>query len=228
MARRKKDQVSAPEQTIQEMDDDQLFQLFDGHKDKYKLALAAKKKADAGLKNTAKIAKADLGKAFGKTINVVELIKRAIELETEEGRESIDEEISAIMRIARWAGAPIGTQFELEMPAEADRFYEEGRRAGLRGATAKPPSQLAPGSDQYNDWMRGHGDGQAAIVKGFKAPQKAEDGEPPQGISREEWKRRTREETAAEDAHIKKTAADIAAKRGGDAVDSLTAPAAAH
>jgi hypothetical protein len=208
MGRRKKTDTepTEPKRTIEDLDDEQQQALLLQHKEAYERGLKAKKAADAALKNLCKIAKAELGK------DGVRMIKIAIRLDSEEGEAEVDAEVANTLKVARWMGASVGTQFELTLPS-TNHFFDEGKRAGMKGETAKPPSQLAPGSDHYNDWLAGHAAGQAALAKGFKAP--------PEGVSRKEWKEGMAAELEEETTHIRKTSAKIAEERAGAAVDAL-------
>lgn len=172
MARRKKtDTPSEPKRTIEELDDDQQQVLFEQHRTAYASSLDAKKKADAAFKNACKLAKSELGK------DGVRMIKIAIEIEEDGGEEKINEQITNTLKVARWLGASVGTQFSLGLE-ETNHFFDDGKRAGMKGETAKPPSQLTPGSEHYNSWLEGHAAGQAVLAKGFKAPAN-DDGDDP-------------------------------------------------
>ena len=160
--------VEAPEK--EELTEEQKQALFFQHRRSYDAALATKKKADAEFKNVCKLAKSELGK------NAVRDIKVAIALDDENGDEALRDEISAKLRVARWVGSSVGTQFEMfgndDTPA-AERAYAEGKRVGMKGEPAKPPHH--PSTEQYREWMRGHGDGNAVLAQGFKRKATAAD-----------------------------------------------------
>jgi hypothetical protein len=139
--------------------------LFASHLDKYKRALETKKAADARFKNTCKIARAECGD------DAVARIKTAIDMETPEGEARVKAEIVATLEVARWMGAPIGTQFTLFAAGEdlspADRAYAEGEVASRQGQPAKPP--YAPETPEYRQYMTGFHDQTAkAVSAGIK------------------------------------------------------------
>lgn len=213
MGRRKKDTTpTEPKRTIEDLDDDQRQVLFFQHKRTYESALAAKKTATANFLNATKLARADLGKG------AIKDIKTAIQLEEDGGEEVLRAEIENQLRVARWMGAPLGSQADLFGDADrtplADRAFAEGKRDGLAGKACK--TDHAPSTEAYRFYMSGYQEGQtAAIAKGggFKAP--------PEGVSRKEWKEGMAAELADETTHIRKTSAKIAEERASGAVDSL-------
>lgn len=142
--------------------DDEMRALLFIHKREYEDALAAKKEADAHFKNICKAAKAECGK------NAVADIKGLIALESPEGEAALREEIERQLRIARWAGAPMGTQFQFfEAPSPAvDQAYENGKVAGFKGETMHPPH--APSVPQYQRWIDGWHEAQAVLGSGFR------------------------------------------------------------
>lgn len=168
MARKPKtpDEGEAPKQTAEQLNDDQLQVLFFQHKNMIGQRLAAKKKADAEFKNACKIAKAELGK------NAVEDIKLAAELDTEEGEAILKDRIERQLRVARWMGASVGTQFAMfdeDRTPAADRAEAEGKRDGLEGKPRK--CDYAPSTEQYRKYMAGYDKGQEQLgLKSFKAP----------------------------------------------------------
>ncbi len=192
MPRRKKDSDAvSTKQTVQQLNDEQQQALFFDHKKAYEKALAVKKEADAKLKNACKLAKSELGD------QAVAMIKATIEFETDEGEAAVRAKLEATLRAARWMGAAIGSQFEMfegpDRTPAADRAFEEGKRAGMKGEPARPP--YAPELEQYRRWMEGHGVGNEALArKGFKAT------------------------AAAGDEHIERVSKEMS---GSDAVDSL-------
>jgi len=156
-------------------EDEQRALLFQ-HKGAYEKALADKKAADARLKNVCKIAKAELGKG------AVADIKDAIALEQPEGEAAHRAEIERQLRIARWMGASVRTQFSFseDMTPSVDRAYEEGKRAGLKGDPASPPHD--PSVPQYGKWMEGWHAGQGVLASDFRKkidmPSEAEEAAP--------------------------------------------------
>jgi ribosome modulation factor len=147
-----------------ELTPDQQRALFLQHKDHYAVALAAKKKADADLKNVCKVAKAE-----GFT---AEQIKAAIAFETPEGEAKETAKLKQILQAAAWVGAPIGTQLamfdEPDRTPSVDRAFDEGKQAGLQGLVRKPP--YSPEVPQHDAWMNGWYEGQKAITPGNQQP----------------------------------------------------------
>lgn len=130
------------------------------HVKEYERELAAKKKADADLKNTAKRIKAEGGS--------VAKVKGSIELQTPEGEAAFRARMADMAEVALWNG--VGIQVDMfadeRQPAE-DRAFEEGRRAGMKGEARKPPYD--PSVPQYAKWMDGYTDGNAVLAsEGFK------------------------------------------------------------
>jgi len=128
------------------------------HVPAYAKALEVKKKADADLKNVAKLIKAE-----GGSVNAVKL---ALALRTPEGEAAFRARLAEEHEIAIWNG--VGVQVDLfadaRQPAD-DKAYDAGKRAGMAGETARPPHD--PSTSQYKRWMDGHADGQAVLAKGF-------------------------------------------------------------
>lgn len=168
--------------------------LFFQHKAKYERLLSVKKKADADLRNTCKVAKSELGE------HAVDLIKLAIKLgDEDEGAAEFQRRLDAEAEVARWMGLPLGSQGSLfqpdRRPAE-EREFENGKRVGLAGGDAKLPDRLAASSKEGQAYMKGHAAGQdinfakikelgSPLLRG-SAPETAnddgegdDDGEPP-------------------------------------------------
>lgn len=145
-----------------ELTEDEKRALLFQHKGLYEKALAEKKAADAKLKNVCKLAKSELGKG------AVDDIKDAIALDQPEGEAAHRAEIERKLRIARWMGASVGTQFSFaeDMTPATDRAYEDGKRAGLKGEAARPPHD--PSVPQYGKWMEGWHAGQGVLASDFR------------------------------------------------------------
>lgn len=156
MARKKGEAKAEPEKkTVEDLNDEQLQALFFQHKNLIGAALAVKKKSDADFKNACKKAKAELG------AGAVEDIKLAAELDTDEGAAKLRDRINRQLRVSRWMGADLGTQFDFGFEAAkpgtpTDRARAEGMDAAARGEPRKPPEKYAPGSPEYEFWMKGH------------------------------------------------------------------------
>lgn len=189
MARKKKSQEQQPAaqaKTAEQLSDTDLQALFFQHKTAIAQKLAAKKAADAAFKNACKLAKAELGK------NAVEDIKLATELESDEGEALLKDRIERQLRVARWMGAAVGSQFEMfdgeDRTPTAERARAAGKRAGLSGELRKPPHD--PSTEQYREWMAGYDEGQEALVRQtIKAPAETKDGGP---VPREQWAKQMR------------------------------------
>jgi hypothetical protein len=163
MARRKGESAkptSGEAKSAEKLNDEQLQALFFQHKQKYENSLALKKKADADFKNACKLIKAE-----GTSIDD---IQAAIEMDTEEGEARIKAGIQSKIRVARWMGASIGTQFEIfeDRTPAADRAYDEGKRAGMKAEARKPPYD--PSTEQSRKWFEGYDAGQAVNAAGIK------------------------------------------------------------
>lgn len=192
---RSKQPSETPAPTVERLNDDQVAALTFQHRDKYKIALAAKKKADADLKNACKIAKAELGDG------AIDDIKNLIALESDDGEKKLSDRVNAILRVARWQGVKIGTQFDM-FNSEKSQHYEDGKRSALSGEPRKPPTSLSPGSQAYNDWLLGHADGNTsrnAALAGKAA-------EPGDGVSRKDWHKQLQQQNKEADALIKGSA----------------------
>jgi len=120
--------------------DEQMQALFLSHLEGYEVALAAKQAADASFKNHCKLMKAE-----GTKLSEVKL---AIKLQSPEGDREMRERLERETRVARWMGAPIGTQFTLldedRTPID-DKVRDDGKRSGLRGEPCVAPPNL-PGN----------------------------------------------------------------------------------
>lgn len=170
MGRRKKqtdieesiaDQALEQQRLNSELTDDERRALTYHWKRDYTAALQAKKDADAALKNICKKAKAELGKG------AVADIKALIALETPEGETEIKTDIERQLRVARWAGAPVGTQFQFfdnSGPAE-DQAFENGKVAGFNAKDCAPPYD--PSVPQYKRWIEGWQAAQEVLASGF-------------------------------------------------------------
>lgn len=143
--------------------DDQRQALTRQYLQKREHLLAAEKKAKADRMNFDKVIKAELG---AKGLADIKLLQQ---LSTPEGEAELKAEIERQLRVARWAGMPIGTQLDLfgpdRRPVE-ERAFEEGKRSGLAGETLKPTYD--PGTEGYDAFVKGWHDGQSVLAAGFK------------------------------------------------------------
>lgn len=216
MAKKDKTKTSKPDVkpavSLEALSDEQMQALTYQNMNTYQNALAAKKKADADFKNVCKIIKAELGP------DGVANIKDLIALDTEEGEKRIRAEVERKMRVARWAGAAIGTQADMfdgvDRTPAIDKARAAGKREGLKGAPRKPPHD--PSTPQYAKWIEGYDEGQTATQQAFAAKM--------QGVNaaKEADKKPTlaetlREQNDAENKKIGEAAREIAARKIGTA-----------
>jgi hypothetical protein len=155
MARKKGETPEPVKSPKPDLSDEDRLNLLMQHKAAYEHRLAGKKKADADFKNACKLAKSELGE------HAVEEIKLAISLETDEGEAELRARMERQVRVARWMGASVGTQFDLGLGAagemsSTDRAFAEGKRAAAAGEKCTPPAHYAPGSPDYEFWINGH------------------------------------------------------------------------
>ena len=144
-----------------ELTDDQRAALFFQHSRQYDHALEAKKAADAALKHVCKLIKAE-----GSSLAEIKLAT----LEPGVFDARVRAEVERAQRLSRWLGLPIGTQLSLlegpDRTPATEKAYADGKRAGLAGGDASPP--FAAHLPQAQDWLRGYGEGQEVLMKGFK------------------------------------------------------------
>lgn len=139
--------------------------LFFMHRNDYVALLAAKKAADAALKNHAKLVKAELGEHGLAQIKLYEKSR------TPEGEAKIKAEMEAMRQAARWAGIPVNTQFDMfeDLAPLDERAFEEGEESGLRGESLRNP--YGQGSTAYEQFEEGWKKGQAKLGEGIKKKQ---------------------------------------------------------
>lgn len=132
-------------------------------KKKYQTDLGLKKAADAALKNTGKLIKAELG-ADG-----LDLIKDMILLETDDGEEKLRARAERAKRAAMYMAAPLGSQFDFfedRMPA-TDRAFAEGKRDAMSDKPLANPYD--PSVPQFGQYAEGWHAGQRALIEAQKA-----------------------------------------------------------
>ena len=116
--------------------------------------------ATANLRNAYKTAKSD---GFLKSD-----FDEAFEIQGAEGEKKKKAAIARSLTIAKWLGCDLGSQLDLfvqdaRVPA-ADRAYEEGQAASMKGESAKPPYD--PSTEQHRRYMAGYHDDQEQRIKG--------------------------------------------------------------
>jgi hypothetical protein len=148
---------------IKPLTDEQKQKLFFEHVASYQKALKKFKTAQADLKNVGKVIK-------GEGTNLAD-VKLAIALEDPDQEEALRERIQSQLKVAAWLGLPIGYQAGLfsalpEVSNSDQRHFEDGKRAGLKGESAKPPDHF--GQAAADHWLQGYHVGQAVILGKFK------------------------------------------------------------
>jgi len=139
------------------MTDDERRALTLHHLHLYSAADALVEKAKADRKAICDQAKADLGKW------AVADIKDMIIAKDEKVAKG---NIERALRIARWAGLPVGTQVSMfDVPVD-DRAKSDGMTAGMEGQPCDPPRHLPLG--QHQQWISGWHEGQAILAGAFK------------------------------------------------------------
>lgn len=139
-----------------QLTDDEKRALTLHHKKAYEAADALVEKAKADRTAIADLAKSDLGKG------ALADIKDMILADNPKKMKSV---LERAQRLARWAGLKVGTQPQLFEAAQVDHF-EEGKTAGMSGATCEPPKNLA--HDAAQKWIGGWHDGQTILMSAFK------------------------------------------------------------
>src|SRR5258708_282680 len=91
--------------TAAQLSDKQKQTLFFSTKRKIKPIIAAAEEAKTAMKKAYELAKSE-----GVAKKELEI---ALQLETEEGEETVRAAHERLVRIARWMGVPIGTQFDM-------------------------------------------------------------------------------------------------------------------
>lgn len=136
--------------------DDEKRALTLHHKAAYEAADALVEKAKADRTAIADLAKSDLGK--GALADIKDMILA-------DDPKKMKAVLERTQRLARWAGLAIGSQPALFEQAQIDHF-EEGKTAGMSGATCQPPSRLAMDASQL--WISGWHEGQTVLTSAFK------------------------------------------------------------
>lgn len=141
-------------------DDLEAKALFLQHLPKVKDLRAKVAKATADLRNSYKSAKAQGG--FEKVD-----FDYAIEVETAEAEAKARAKIARRLTIARYMGSDLGAQLDMFLEPDrtpaADRAYNEGQTASMKGESARP--DYAPETEQYRQWMAGYNDDQEKRIK---------------------------------------------------------------
>lgn len=155
------DSIAEDARKNSELTEDERHALHLRHCREYEVALEAKKKADAGIKNVGKRIKAE--------DDSIARVKKTIRARTPEGEAELRAEIEETAEVLRWSGVSVGESADLfpeDRTPGVDRAYAEGKRAGMNGDKGQPPHD--PSVPQYQSWMRGWQDGQGILSEAFK------------------------------------------------------------
>lgn len=136
--------------------------LFFINRNQYVRLLAAKKAADAALKNHGKQIKADLGDNGLAQIKLYEMAR------TPEGEAKIKAEMVAMREAMSWAGMPVNTQADLfaDLAPLDERAFKDGEESGLRSDTLENPYDA--NSQHGREFKRGWEAGQEKLGAGIK------------------------------------------------------------
>ena len=129
------------------------------HKRNYEAADALVEKAKADRTAISDLAKSDLGK--GAVADIKDMILA-------DNPKKMKSTVERFQRLARWAGLKVGSQPQLFEAVQVDHT-EEGKTAGMSGATCEPPKNLAHDAAQL--WIAGWHDGQTILASAFKKKQ---------------------------------------------------------
>ena len=136
--------------------DDEKRALTLHHKRAYEAADALVEKAKADRTAIADLAKSDLGK--GALADIKDMI-------IADSPKKMKAVLERAQKLARWAGLKVGSQPQLFEAAQVDH-HEEGKTAGMSGATCEPPKNLAQDAAQH--WIGGWHEGQTVLMSAFK------------------------------------------------------------
>lgn len=139
-----------------QLTDDEKRALTLHHKRAYEAADALVEKAKADRTAIADLAKSDLGK--GALADIKDMI-------VADNPKKMKALLERTQRLARWAGLKVGSQPQLFEAATVDH-NEEGKTAGMSGATCEPPKTLAQDAQQL--WISGWHEGQTVLMAAFK------------------------------------------------------------
>lgn len=153
-----------------QLTDDERRALTLHHLKQYEAADALVEKAKKERAAVADLAKADLGR--GVMADIKDLIIAKDE-------KAVKADLERRMRIARWAGLPVGTQLAMFEFMPDDIAAEEGKRAGMMGEQCQPPVHWPPSAHQR--WIASWHEGQAILASAFakKRPPEQTADEPP-------------------------------------------------
>lgn len=140
-----------------ELTDDEKRALTLHHKRAYEAADALVEKAKADRTAIADLAKSDLGK--GALADIKDMI-------LSDNPKKMRAVLDRAHRLARWAGLKVGTQAALFETSTKVDHTEDGKTAGMSGATCEPPKNMAHDAAQL--WIAGWHEGQTVLMAAFK------------------------------------------------------------
>jgi hypothetical protein len=138
-----------------QLTDDEKRALTFHHAKLYAAADSLVEKAKADRTAVMDLAASDLGKGAKADIKDILLV------DTPKKMKAV---VERTLRLARWAGLPVGTQQNLFEPAT--NHTEDGKRAGMEGSACEPPKSLAVDASQK--WIAGWHEGQTILASAFK------------------------------------------------------------
>lgn len=158
--------------------DPKLRELFLQHKGLVDKAQQQLNSANGKLRAAIKAAKVD---GFSS-----DQFKVARQLETPEGEAEFKAKVGKQLQAAQFIGSSLGSQLDMFLEPDrtdaADRAYDEGQKASMENVAAVPA--YAPGTKQYESYMKGFHDHQAGISKGFKTVDKGANGKAEKGAQK--------------------------------------------
>lgn len=134
--------------------DDEKRALTLHHSRAYEAADSLVEKAKKDRAAVVDLAKADLGK--GAKADIVDML-------TANTPAKMKAVLDRAMRLARWAGLPVGSQTNLFEPVANP--FEDGKTAGMAGDRCEPPATLAQDTAQL--WISGWHEGQTILSRAF-------------------------------------------------------------
>lgn len=161
MARKKGENGTAKPGHNSNLTDEERRALTLHHAKIYEAADALVEKAKADRTAVADLARSDLGK--GALTDIKDLLAASDEKKTKAALERM-------LRIARWAGLPVGTQLAMFDFMPDDKAAEEGKTAGMSGMPCDVPRHWPPSAHQR--WIEAWHEGQAVLASAFAKKRK--------------------------------------------------------
>ena len=153
-----------------QLTDDERRALTLHHMRIYERADAFVERAKADRKAVADLARSDLGKSA--LSDIKDLIEARDEKKTKANLERM-------LKIARWAGLPVGTQLAMFDFMPDDKAAEEGKTAGMAGDPCQPPAHWPASAHQR--WIAAWHDGQAVLASAFAKKREPDEEKEPEG-----------------------------------------------